>query len=161
MNYAVVVLAGISLIVFGVKELLTPDARFPVLKVVVAVIAIILGVLLFLALKVYWIHLKIHSIFLSYATQVVSRKCKVVAYVFVFLLLSMLLLGLTFFELATFSHTSLFSGRFDRTFFSALVLVQFWWGFSTLKELCNSLTIQSASWFRDTLSDGIWGIESN
>lgn len=147
MNYFTIVFGGLLLIALGIQMIIYPVNRYPVLKLVLSILSILLGVILVSSLWFYRTQLKINAIFLYHATQVVRTNCTVLFYIPLFILLALGLLGLTSFEIGSYwsipspapNASSPFhvSSGADFTFLTVLALIQLWWGMSFLKEYCT------------------------
>lgn len=139
----VIFLAGVALITAGILLLKKPSDKFVIAKIITAVLGILVGLVFLPAFFFFKSQLRISSIFLSQAPRFVCSNCNVLAYVPLFLLLLIVLVVVSIFELLSF--WSIPTPQFDSqkifysmtgigyVYMSVLVAIQLLWGLSFLR----------------------------
>jgi hypothetical protein len=152
-NYTAIILGGIVLATLGLILFTYRVNHHHGLKIFIALLALISGLVLLLCAWLYKIHNRMNAVVLYHSTRLIASNSAMLIYIPVFLLLAFGLVVLTTFELLAFwsiptpqftPEKPFYSASgVGYVFLSALVFIQFYWGLVFLKEFCKQFANSS------------------
>lgn len=152
-NLTAVIGGGIALTTLGILLFTYPTSHHAGLKVFVALLALVCGLVLFLCAWLYRTQLRLNRVVLYHSTRLVASNSAMLLYIPAFILLAFGLIVLTTFEFLSFWSIPTPQFIAEKPFYKAsgagyaflsvLVFIQFYWGLVFLKEFCTQSPYRS------------------